>query len=398
MRRGLRATLVVATALAVTVPVCQVTVADVFRARDPSLVQRIAPFDAQSAAMLAYREATQTGGGDRLQADALAAKALRRDPTATLAVVARGLIAAQRGNAAAAHRWFLYADRLSKRHLATQIWFIEERVRAGDVPGALARYDLALRASPSAGTLLFPVLAQAASDAEIGNRLNALLRSRPAWGPQVISYMIAKSDNHAAIVNTTAGVLNLDPTQGREQLAALIARLVSEGSYDLAWRAYRTFGNAPGGAATVRDGSFSNTASVGAFEWTYPDVQSLLPERGQDGGKSVLYLPGSPDQDGDAVKQLVKVSKGSWTLQAIVGANTKPSGDAPRLRLTCAGPTGATLAEMPFPQSITAKRITGRFVVPATCGYAWVTVKVRQPAEPTPDTRAWITDINLAQR
>lgn len=380
------------------VPVVQVTVAGVFRERDPSLVRQIAPFDAPSAALLAYREVTQGETSNLPQVDALATTALRRDPTATPAAIARGLIADLRGDHPTARRWFRYADRLSKRDLLTQLWFIEDRVQAGDVPGALARYDLALRATPSSSSLLFPIMAQAASTAEVGPGLNALLRTRPTWGSSFVSYLISSSKDLEAIVRTTMGVINRDPVNGRDQLAALVGRLVSEGRYDLAWRVYQAFGRNRGSNAVVRDNTFSDMVPVSAFEWAYPDALSLSPEHGQEGGKSVLYVPANPDQDGEAARQLVKLGKGIWRLSAKVGANTQPPVDAPRLRVRCADASGRMLIDIPFPQTSSVSKIAGDFTAPANCSYAWLSIAVRQPTEPMPGARPFITDLALNRR
>lgn len=397
-RRGIGVALIVVAGLAAMVPIVQVTVAGVFRERDPSLVQRIAPFDALSAALLAYQEATESGTSNLAKADALAAKALRRDPTATLAIVARGVIADRRGDHPTARRWFRYADRLSKRDLVTQLWFIEDRVQAGDVPGALARYDLALRATPASSSLLFPIMTQAVSTAEVSRDLNALLRTQPAWGSGFVNYLISTSKDPEAIVRTTAGVINRDPVNGRDQLAALVARLVSEGRYDLAWRAYRAFGRGRGSTAIVRDGTFSDTESVSAFEWAYPDALSLSPEHGEEGGKSVLYVPINPDRDGEAARQLVKLGDGAWRLSARVSASVQPLVDAPRLRVRCADTNGEMLVDIPFPRSSAASILAADFVVPATCGYAWLSIAVRQPTEPVPGVGPAITDVALSRR
>lgn len=393
--RKARTALIIVAAAVAMVPVVQVTVAGIFRARNPSLVRRIAPFDAPSAAALAYQETTEGGTPDLSRADTLAAKALRRDPTAALAAITRGLIADQRGDHPMARHWFQYADRLSKRNLATQLWFIEELVRAGDVPGVLARYDLALRATPSSSAILFPIMTQASSTPEISHNLNVLLRTQPAWGSGFVSYLIKNSKDSDAVVRITAGVINRDPVNGRDQLTALVDRLVSDGRYDLAWRAYQAFGRNRGSLAAVRDGTFSDMAPVSAFEWTYPDTLSLRPEHGQESGKSVLYLPSNPDQDGEAAKQLVKLSAGTWKLSARIGASVQPLIDAPRLRLSCADMNSATLIDLPFPQTASASMLVGNFTAPATCGFAWLSIAIRQPAEPAPGTGPSITDVTL---
>lgn len=382
--------------LAVTV---LVTLAGLLRGSDPATAHRIVPFDARAAAAIAYQGAT-TVPEKWARWDSLAAQALRRDPTAVLAAVSRGIIAGQRGDAASSSRWFRYSDRLSRRDLTTQLWFIEQRVQAGDVRGALARYDVALRASPSASPLLYPILAQAASTPAVAVALNTLLRSRPAWGTSFIDHLIQRSNDARTIVGVTSGVINHDPVNGERQLTALIARLVSAGQYDLAWRAYLDFGRPKSGESmVVHDGSFASPAPISAFEWIYADPVPLSPERGLEGERSVLYLPANPDRDGVTARQLVRFPGGGrWRLGALTGFSEQSAADAPRLTLRCATTPNQLLIDLPFLPSSSRSALAGDFTVSESCRYAWLSITVRQPSEPTKQVRPYISDISLRRR
>lgn len=397
-RRTIKTAVIVAIGVAMMAVVVPVTVAGTMRTGNPSVARRIAPFDALASATAAYQGITLVPQPRWAQSDALAAQALRRDPTAVAAVVTRGLVAEQRGDQPAARRWFEYADRLGKRDFATQLWFIEDRVRAGDVKGVLARYDLALRASPGASTVLYPILTQAAAAPEVGAALNVLLRTRPAWGSSFVSHLIRTSSDPAAIIRVTTGVIDRDSVNGKDQMAALVGRLVAAGQYDLAWRAYRAFGRPGGGGTVVRDGSFADPASVGAFEWSYADALPLAPEHGLEGGRPVLFLPANPDQDGEAVRQLVRLGEGAWRLSARIGASTQSGADAPRLTVRCADAPERPLIEIPFRPAPAEAMLTGEFSAPPACGYAWLAIAVRQPTEPTSAARAYITDVALRRR
>lgn len=397
VRRWVKPAIVIsagAVMLAATVPI---TLAMTLGASSPAIVRRVAPFDARSAATIAYLGAT-SNPQQWVRWDALADQALHRDPTVVLAAVTRGMIAEQRGDPASTLRWLHYADRLSRRDLTTQLWFIEQRVQAGDVQGALARYDVALRASPEASPILYPILTRAASTPEVATALNQLLRHRPSWGAGFTDHFIQNSSDWPAMVRVTSGVINRDPINGPAQLSALVGRLVSVGQFDLAWDTYRDFTGVKQSDATVRDDSFADPSPISAFEWTYADGQALSPERGLEGGRTVLYLPTAPDRDGDAARQLIRFrAGGKWQLSALVSAGEPPVADVPRLALRCAAAPGQVLANLPFPPSSSPSTVKGEFTVPGSCRYAWLSVALRQPAEAIGDIRAYITKVGLRQ-
>lgn len=385
-------TVLAVAALMVVVPT---TVAGTLRSQSLPLVRRVAPFDAPAMASAAYEGVQRDFSADMAPFDFLAAQALRRDPTSSFAAISHGLIADLRGDKRTARRWFNYADRLSRRDLPTQLWFIEQHVQAGDISGALARYDLALRGTPSASTILYPTLASAASDPQVAVELNRMLRHRPNWGSSFVDHLIAQSNDPIAIVRVTNGVLNHDPVNGANQLTAIVAKLLAGGRYELAWSSYRAFGHQGARSETVRDGSFENATPVSAFEWDYAEDPSLLPERGLDAGKHVLYIPSNPNHDGDVARQLVRLGSGEWLLSAANGSTTQQPGDEPHLRVQCAGAQDEPLADLSFARSDASTSIGARFAAPASCTFAWISIAVRQPAEPTTGARSYVSNVSL---
>jgi len=147
---------------------------------NPAGAHELAPWDGRNGAALAEVLATPAVG-DYKRAEAVAETALRQDATAVGAAATLGSTAKISGQAAKSDRLFAYAERLSRRNLATQLWEIENAVSRGDIAGALRHYDIAFRTNVKARELLFPVLSNATDDPEIRAALVATLSQRPLW-------------------------------------------------------------------------------------------------------------------------------------------------------------------------------------------------------------------------
>lgn len=140
------------------------SIASVLQKSDPAVAYRFTLNDGRVTAILARSlSGVDARPADRALADRLGRKALRQDPTAVVAVSTLGFDAQLRGQTAEAQRLFGYAEALSRRDLQTQVWAIENSVAQGDVAAALHHYDIALRTSPDAQAVLFPILASAIS-------------------------------------------------------------------------------------------------------------------------------------------------------------------------------------------------------------------------------------------
>jgi hypothetical protein len=378
-----------------------VTFANVTRSADPSLALKVVPFDARAKAIVAVTAAAKPQPTDLGRADVLARSAIERDGLSTDAMAALALSAAVSGDVNAANRRFLYVDRLTRRSLLTQLWFIERSVEAGDIPGALWRYDIALRVHPESTSFLFPVMNNAVSEPQVARALNRLLLGRPSWGNGFLLQLIAASKDAHAIMATGNGLIEARTPEGRELLNRALTRFVMLGDYDDAWimyeRAQRGIGVST--ISPIRDGGFSAASYVGPFEWVDTTDPELLPERraiDDRDAKNALFLP-TPSKDGIVSRQILHLPAGSFNLTAKVGGTLSfPDSSLPQVQITCDA-SGRSLASWNFPQNTNNGTLRGVFTIPADCAFQSLNIIARAGYNVLPGTAAepWITGISI---
>lgn len=216
------------------------TTAYALRTNNLSLAYAMAPNDGRIVALQA-ETLLQSGitANEAGNIEQMAARALRQDPTAVAAASALGISKQMRGDAAGAQRMLAYAERLSRRHLQTQIWAIEEAVAKGNIPGVLRHYDIALRTSRQAPDLLFPVLSSAIADPTVRIALVRTLAARPAWSASFLDHIAGTAPDQVATAMLYAALNRngIQASQGAQ--AEVIDTLIARGNYNAAWRLYR---------------------------------------------------------------------------------------------------------------------------------------------------------------
>lgn len=343
---------------------CAGSLAASLKARDPDTAHRIAPWDGRITALAARARLTIDADGiAQLEAIALSRQALRQDPTTVAAASTLGILHSVRGDVVGARKLMRYAERLSRRDLATQMWAIEEAVARADVPGALDHYDTALRTSKQAPGILFPVLAAAIGDSDVRRSLIQQLADRPPWQSVFLDYAASNADPRA-VVQLFAAVPRLASLPSNGANAALLTRLVNVGSHDLAWRYYVRL--RPGtDRTTSRDPRF--TADLAAplpFDWiagTDPGIAATL-----QGGGNGFDFAAPPSVGGTLLYQLQALPAGRYRLTGRSRGIDEPSETAPFWSLSCRN--GVELGRVAMPASAQARgAFYGSFIVPAGC-------------------------------
>lgn len=169
----------------------------------------------------------------------IAVQALQQDPTAVVAASTLGISKQTRGDAAGAKQMLAYAQYLSRRHLQTQIWAIEEAVTAGDVPGALRHYDIALRTSRQAPDVLFPILASAITDPTVRNALIKTLAVRPPWSVSFLDYIAGTAPDQNATAKLYAALNRVGVPTSQGAQAEVVDTLIARGEHAAAWEFYQ---------------------------------------------------------------------------------------------------------------------------------------------------------------
>lgn len=381
--------------------VVAVSAAGAFRERAPELALRFVPFDARAQAVIAERLLTPGRNRARQRRiQTLAKAALRRDPTVVDGAAALGISSALADDGAGAERAFVYASRLSRRDVPTQLWLIERSVQRNDIPGALRHYDPVLRTSPAMHPILFPVLTSASAQPAIAIELNRMLRGRPNWRPDFISALLMQQSDPAALYRTTQGLLGTTDDREREQVTTLLTLLARHEAYDLAWRAYVAVRpERRAGGPGLWNGDFARDPGLPPFDWTFPEEASLMPERRSVGEGFALYLPVAAVADAEAARQLIQLAPGRYMVSALIGNVPRDPLLRPRLTVRCAAAPSPELVQADFPVVRAAGgRFSAAFTVPGGCRYQWLSLWARGSLDQPDGDGPWVAAVRVAAR
>lgn len=334
---------------------------------DPVRAYALAPDDGQIVAAFADREFAMVLDADAdSQPTRLAREALLQDPTAVAALNVLGLQAQLRNDQALTDRLFSYSVALSRRELRPQLWAIEEAVARGDIRQALVNYDVALRTSPSARRILFPVLASAISEPLVRGPLIDIMATGPVWGRAFIQHAARNSPDPQAVVQFyRAGTARGLPIEDAER-ARVVSGLVTRNLMNDAWAYYETF--RPGvERSRSRDPDFDSHVEARApFDWNIESAPGLSAAilQEQDGG--FLDFAAPPSTRATVVTQTQLLPPGDYRLEGSGRGIDQPARSRPYWSLTCRA--GPELGRVDVPNSAGADSVfTGQFTVPSGC-------------------------------
>lgn len=264
----------------------------------------------------------------------LARAALRREPLNPEALRVLGYYETDRGQYATARRYLALGDKLSRRDLFTQIWFINDKVRAGDAAGALHHFDTALRSSDSIGQVLYPVLAKALPDPRIQRAVAPYIRQKTDWVVEFVAYELDKGQGENELARLFA---NNGGAPNDSLASALLSLLVVHGSYDEAQRYFLSMSGAAPGALhdvgfsqAMTDPRFipvswqplpSDTLSIdlvatadGARAFAVVAVRSIAQHALR---KLLMLAPGAYSFSADVVTETGNTANAGWTVSCL---------------------------------------------------------------------------------
>jgi hypothetical protein len=328
----------------------------------------LSPGDGRITALLAEKlSAPDATVVDRASADRLARLALRQDPTAVLAASTLGLNMQIRGDVQGARRLFGYAERLSRRDLQTQLWAIEEAVARGDIAGAIAHYDIALRTSRNAPDLLFPILASAISDPSIRTALTKKLITRPSWGDQFIAFASARSTDPRSTAQLFLNLRRAGVPPSRDAEAAIIDALIVGGFADDTW-AYYASSHTGSDRRRSRDPRFNaRFVTPLPLDWMPVNDGGIATsiQQGDHGGVFDFAAPAS--LGGPLLRQFQLLPPGGYRLEGRSRGIDQPRSSSPYWVLICRN-DWRELGRIDLPNSAQNNgSFVGRFDVPVGC-------------------------------
>lgn len=333
----------------------------------PAYAHNYASGDGRVTARLAQAFLTENpSAAGRDRASQLAWLALKQDPTAVRAVITLGLSAQLKGNTNPARRLFVYAQALSRRELQTQLWAIEDAVARDDISDALQQYDIALRTSPRAQDLLFPMLASAIADPPIRSALIGTLSAKPAWGASFVDYVVGNGPGAGANASFFQGLRQAGVPVTDEANAMTINALLASGLFHDAWGYYAQL--RPGADRHMsRDPEFTSKLAYPApFDWAPVNDGTLTTSIQRDGEKGVFEFAVPASVGGPLLRQIQMLSPGRYRLEGHSIGIDLPGGSYPYWVLSCGD--GHELGRIDMRDSAESNgTFSGVFSVPAGC-------------------------------
>lgn len=354
------------------------SLAMVVQKQSPGEAHELAPnngfITSQLASKLSGPSAT---GPDRKRADKLARMALRQDPTTVDAAVVLGLNMQIHGDTEFARRPFAYAQALSRRNLQAQLWAIDDAVTRGDLRTILRHFDIALRTSPIASAILFPILTTAIVEPEIRAALAQAIAQKPAWANNFMGYIVGSGTNPETMASLFQAVSRLGGVIPDQDSSGVINLLVSASKFDQAWNYYASLHSSVSRRRS-RDPEFRNSTEFPSpFDWIPINDGSVsaVIQPGADGG-AVLVFAAPPSIGGQIVRQVEMLPPGKYELEGRSEGIDQSVDARPYWSLSCRN--GPELGRADVPNSTIANgRFSGHFVVPADCPIQVLAFNVR---------------------
>lgn len=366
------------------------SLAQVVARSDPARAHQLAPYDgritARLAAVLAGAEAKPA---DRARSEQLGRLALAQDPTAIEAVAALGLNSDLQGKTSKTRQLFGYAERLSRRDAATQLWAIEDAVARGDIVAALRHYDIALRVRPGLGEVLYPVLTAASVEPTIRQHLTRTLAANAPWSDSFVDFASGNGKNPEAVASLFRDLRRAHVNVPQSSWATVIAALLASPNPAEAWTYYASI--RPGAQRSrSRDPRFAaNLQAPSALDWMAVN----------DDGVTSTIEPGAFDfavpasVGGILLRQVQLLPPGTYRLQGQSEEIEQAADALPYWTLACRD--GRDLGHIDVPNSVSGGgRFTGVFRVPADCPVQTLTLLAR-PSQAVAGLSGRITRLEL---
>jgi hypothetical protein len=364
--------------------------AGVLGERRPETALDWRPGDARAHAALAAKMlgSPEASAPEAIRSHAVAA--VRRDPMAidAVRVLATLDMQTERDRAGALMK---YALGLSRRDLATHMWYIEDYARRGSVAGALFHYDAALRTSRRARSLLLPVLVSASSHPRVVSELDRILARDPSWRDEYIEALVQQGDDFDAWLGLPIKYLDVQDAREADLVQTLLNRLIASREYALAERV--DGGKAARGRESVHNGEFDQQPQFTPFDWILVNEQGFSAQVDMPDGAAdpALIMVADNGRTGPMASQLLRLGSGPHRIAATAGG-VQQDGEV-YLSLRCVE-SNAPLLRAEAPRSNAEGRaFGGQFAVPANaCPAQWLELGVTSvPAQN--DSQPWVDSV-----
>lgn len=243
-------------------------------------------------------------------------KSLRGQAVNAKAVRQLALIADAKGKTANARALMKLSAKLSRRDFVTQLWLIEDGVRADDIASTMAHYDVALRTSAESAAILHPILSSALVDETVQRAFTPYLRTNPPWLGSFLSFAINAGSSPVAITETVLRGGGLPDTVGYRALQTqLLQQLAAKAAFPEAFRYYVSLAGAD--ARVVTSTAFGKAEMIAEhlpLTWqtlSSPGVDAIF-EASAKGSARQLHVIVSSGERAPALRKLMGLAPGVY--------------------------------------------------------------------------------------
>lgn len=361
--------------------------------------------DALSAQSFAILE-SGTSVEALIKAERLANLSLERSPLAPAAVRTLGYVADARGHPGRALQMMNFALRLSRRDLATHLWFINYYVGKNDLSNALNHYDMALRTSSLAHPVLMPILIQSTEDARLIRPLARILARHPVWKDDFIGDVISKSPSVVNVALLSQHLSESGNAFSEVQQSNLADRLVAENQFfvaaKLAKRDYRH--------VALINGDFESDIGSSPFDWKLThdfDFSAVIdananvsnPNLSRNAGsRARLQIDAVAGRGGEVASQLLLLSPGRYRLSMNLGGDLQSNAGAAYWTVTCAsGPKAVVLTVDASVTNQSGQNPESEFEIgTVNCAAQKLALAIRASSD-TRDSSGWVDNVTVTK-
>lgn len=337
--------------------------ANIMSRRAPSLALSWRPSHVRALEFQATLDTDQAPA----DADILARRALARDLSWAGPVRILGLSSIRQNDQKTAAMLFGTAEKLSRRDLLTQLYFIEAAVDRNNVAGALKHFDIVMRTSLPGRDILNPILCEAMQDNGLITPIAQLLQTTPEWTGAFIGFCVDRNSSRPAL----ARALTLAPMARRVTSPVALAKtvqLVAEaGDVGIAHRLFQVLLKDAGRHENgiVVDPAFQVTRPLPPFDWNYV-VNGELGANINDAGLE-LHANGT---SGVVASQLLLGPPGSYTLNVQARAI---SGGRVTIAMDCAKDK-RQLTEVRLQPIDSVQKLSATVTIAPGCATQWLRI------------------------
>jgi hypothetical protein len=256
---------------------------------------------------------------------------------------------------------------------AIQITALDQYIKLGDYPKALAKLDVLTRLDPQLSAEYANVIGNIAAGPDGLNAVVDYFVAHPKWRDSLINYLTTNEKQDVNLIYsmfTKFKVANAPPTRSETQ--ALLRRLIADKTYDKAYFVWldQLNENELRKVSGVFDGGFEFDFGDRFFDWTYAplvNVQATIVPRDGTGNDRVLAVDFSSGRTAFAqFSQLLRLSAGEYVLTGESKAENLQNDRGMVWRVYCVPVAGTALTTTDVLMGTQAwSAFTSKFTVPS---------------------------------